>query len=291
MRFSVYAALLLSVALALAMPGLTRRLEPALRAKTLTASAVIAAATSTWALLLLAMALLTDTPIAEERRTVHPVPAIVSVAAVVLLTLVTHRAARVAQVRLGSARDLQRICALCNPSGELVVLSDPVPQAFAVAGRPGRILISSGLLRLTDPPELRVVLEHERAHLRHAHHRLRGLNELAAALNPLLRTSRDLVAFTVERWADEAAAERVGDRQLAARALAKVALAGAGSAPAASLAFHRNAVPARVKALQSPAVPSWPLLAVAALLPATLTAIVAGDATLAFARVAERLVS
>ena len=291
MRLSVYVALLLSLSLAVAMPGLTVRLSPALRAKTLTASAVIAAVTSTWALLLLALALLTETPLARERRTGYPVPAIVSIAAVVLLTLSMRRAMRVVQVRLSSAHALQRICDQCDPSGELVVLSDPVPQAFAVSGRPGRILISSGLLRLTNSRELRVVLEHERAHLRHAHHRLRGLTELAAALNPLLRSSREAVAFAVERWADEAAAETVGDRQLAARALAKVALAGTAITQATYLAFHRNAVPARVAALQSPAVPSWPLLAVAALAPATLTVFVAGDATLAFARVAERLVN
>jgi hypothetical protein len=48
---------------------------------------------------------------------------------------------------------------------------------------------------------------------------------VAAAANPLLRPLIDLVDTATERWADEEAALAVGDRELAARAVARAALA------------------------------------------------------------------
>ncbi len=135
------------------------------------------------------------------------------------------------------------------------------------------------------------MLAHERAHLRHRHHHLRGLAEFAAALNPLLASARDAVAYLVERWADEAAADDVGSRQQAAAALARVALTTATpSAPGLqALAFHRHAVVERVVALQAPRAPRRRILAAATLLLAGLTALCAADATLAFGRLTCRM--
>ena len=120
-----------------------------------------------------------------------------------------------------------------------------------------------------------MVLAHERAHLRQAHHLLRATTELAAALNPLLIPSRHAVAYLVERAADEAAADTVGSRTVAATAAAGT-----------QLAFHQHAVLDRVAALRIPPVNSVRPLAAACLAAALLTTGAAGDATLAFGRIA-----
>ena len=59
-----------------------------------------------------------------------------------------------------------------------VVLDDPRPAAYCVAGRPAAIVVTSGALAVLDQPQLEAVLAHERAHLaqrppraRHRHSR------------------------------------------------------------------------------------------------------------------------
>ncbi|MBX6766086.1 MAG: M48 family metalloprotease [Actinomadura rubrobrunea] len=104
-------------------------------------------------------------------------------------------------------------------------LDTEVPIAVAVPGRRGGVLLSRGLLTRLTARELQVVFEHERSHLRHRHHRYLAAGALAAALLPPLRALNDRLRLSVERWADEDAAEAVGDRRLVARTIAKVALA------------------------------------------------------------------
>jgi len=65
-RISVYLPLLLLLALPVATAQLAGRLAPALATRVLTASAVIAAAASTWGLTLLALALIARTPAVGE---------------------------------------------------------------------------------------------------------------------------------------------------------------------------------------------------------------------------------
>ena len=155
-------------------------------------------------------------------------------------------------MRAQTNRALREICRLCPAHGELAVLDNADAHAYAVPGRPGRILVSSGLLRAATPDDRRVVLAHERAHPVHRHHRLRALTELAAVLNPLLVPARSALAFLVERWADEAAAAVVGSRRQAAAALARIALTTSPSRFAPGiLAFHRESVVERVLALQA----------------------------------------
>jgi beta-lactamase regulating signal transducer with metallopeptidase domain len=126
---------------------------------------------------------------------------------------------------------------------------------------------------MLDAAERRVLLAHEAAHLRHRHHRHRALAGLIAAANPLLVTLPGAIHHLTERWADEEAAA-VADRDIAARTLARAALA-AGAADRRSpfdgvvQCFHRNGVPGRVRALLAGAPPRRPF---AALLLATLLA-------------------
>jgi Zn-dependent protease with chaperone function len=104
-----------------------------------------------------------------------------------------------------------------------VVLDDPRPAAYCVAGRPAAIVITSGALALLDPPQLRAVLAHERAHLAHGHAALATVTRgLAAAFPgvPLFATGRAEVERLTEMSADDTAARTAGRPTLAAALLA-----------------------------------------------------------------------
>ncbi len=138
-------------------------------------------------------------------------------------------------------------------AGDLTVLPDPGADAYALPGRPGRVVVTAGMLRSLDAREREVLLAHERAHLRGRHHLLIICADLAACLHPALRGLRAPLSFHLERWADESAASAVGDRRLAARAVGRAALAAsatpAAHRPAAALAASAGPVPRRVAAL------------------------------------------
>ncbi|HSY15650.1 MAG TPA: M56 family metallopeptidase [Jatrophihabitantaceae bacterium] len=167
------------------------------------------------------------------------------------LTAATVRAVRTMRVLVSATRAAK----LLHPAaGNLVLVQDDVPTAYSVAAASGgRIVVSTSMLRALAPPERRALLAHEAAHLRHRHYLYLHLTQLAAAGNPLLRPLVGVVAHTLERWADEDAATAVGDRRLAAHALARAALAGAGrpGAPGA-LAAAQSRVAERVGALLAP---------------------------------------
>ena len=290
MRISVYLPSLLSLALPVATPLLAGRLAPALATRVPTASAAIAAAASTWGLTLLALTLIARSPaVGEGPPTGDPVPTLVAALAMLVLVAGGLRAGRTARVRRHTEQDLRAVCDLSHAGAELAIIADATPHALAVPGRPGHILISTGLLRATSPEDRTVVLAHERAHLHHQHHRYRAIADLAAAVNPLLRPTRDAVAFLVERWADETAAAAIGSRQHTAASLAKVALLTTPATGSPLLAFHHHAVLERVRALQGPAAQSRPTLALAGTAPAAVTTLATGDATIAFLHMVSQL--
>jgi Zn-dependent protease with chaperone function len=169
----------------------------------------------------------------------QPVPDAVGIPAVLLSAAGLAVAGRTA-VRW--ARELRRA-----RDGAQRVVETGVPMAVAVPGRGGGVLVSRGLLRGLASEELRVVFEHEGSHLRHRHHRYLAAGAVAAALLPLRRLDGAL-RLAVERWADEDAAEAVGDRGLVARTIAKVALAQPAAARPA-LGFADSGVVRRVEAL------------------------------------------
>lgn len=284
MRISVYLPLLLAVALAGATPVLSARLAPAHAVRTLTTAAAVAGGCGTWGLTLLSVTLITDTPFAHETGAVaNPVPTATAIAATAMLVTTMCRAARTAWRRHRTHRSLRAICALCSTHGELAVVPDSAPSAFAVPGRPGRpgrILVSTGLLRIATATDRRVVLAHERAHLHHHHHRYRAVADLAAALNPLLRPTCAAVEYHVERWADETAAS-LTSRSATASSLTTIALAAASHTSSPTLAFHRHAVLQRVQALQSPPTRSTPGLSQFIAIAAVLTTLATADATMA----------
>ncbi|HTF53065.1 MAG TPA: M56 family metallopeptidase [Pseudonocardia sp.] len=290
MTVSVYIPVALSVLVAAISWLMAARLSPTRGTViTVVGAAVLCAAGTTWALVLLALSLLGFTTLAVEEATergvvlVQPVPGVVGVLAAVALTYGVVRVVRVARARWATRRELRKLCLSCAP-GELAVVPVAEPHAFAVPGRPGRVLVTQGLLALLDGKERRVVLAHERAHLAGRHHGLRATVEVCAAINPMLVPVREAVAFLVERSADEHAATVSGSREVTARALAKAALAEASGPRHAALGFIACAVSARVAALH--AAPPRPdrLLPGGFLLLGAGATVAAVQATLAFYR-------
>jgi Zn-dependent protease with chaperone function len=130
----------------------------------------------------------------------------------------------------------------------LIVLPHDEPFAVAMPLRGGRIVVSQGMLAVLNAGETRALLAHERAHLRHRHHMFLAAVGLSTVLNPLVFPLRSAVVFALERWADEVAAERLGDRRVVASAVAKAALASRRGSRFA-LAASGGPVPRRVSAL------------------------------------------
>jgi Zn-dependent protease with chaperone function len=92
---------------------------------------------------------------------------------------------------------------------ELVVVPSAEPVAFSIAGRPGQVIMSHGLIAALSDSELAAVLRHEVAHVRHRHQRyllLARVVEASLGLLPLVRRATAALRCAVERWADEAAA-------------------------------------------------------------------------------------
>lgn len=145
----------------------------------------------------------------------------------------------------------------------VVVVDTSQVFAYSVGGRAGQVVASRGLLDQMDSAERRVLFAHENAHLRFGHHRLLWVADIAA-LNPVMRPLRARLRFAVERAADEAAVEEVGDRALVAQTVGRVALLAFDQPTVQGLRIDGSGVVERVEALLSPAEVVLPARAVAA---------------------------
>ncbi|MFF7652621.1 M56 family metallopeptidase [Streptomyces sp. NPDC007983] len=282
MRVAVYIPLLLSLLAPLGARPLSERCEPRLATWLLTASALVLGAATTISLALLAVTGLIRFPqlagighwSAHTAQRDDPAELSVALFAGLLLGAAVLMAARMLwqRVRTLASAALE---AACMPTKDgLVVIEDEAPDAFAIPGLPGRVVVSTGMLRTLDETERHILLAHERAHLAAHHYAFVALTQLGAAANPLLRPLATAVTYTIERWADENAATATGDRERVARTVGKAALAahhGPGRAPGASLAILgrrtpltvAGPVPRRVAALLAPPFGRRPVLAAA----------------------------
>ncbi|GAA5013531.1 M56 family metallopeptidase [Kitasatospora paranensis] len=181
------------------------------------------------------------------------VPAGAAVLALIAVTALVSGAARRQYADLARAR---RTLHTATADGPLALLHDERADAYALPGRPGRIVVTTGMLDALPAAERAALLAHEHAHLAGRHHLFLALGEYAAAVHPALRGLRPALGFHLERWADESAAHAVGDRALTARAVGRAALAAARApgAPRPRLAAgaHGGPVPRRVAALLAP---------------------------------------
>ncbi|WP_030166449.1 M56 family metallopeptidase [Spirillospora albida] len=144
------------------------------------------------------------------------------------------------------------------PGGQVVVVDSAAVDAFAVPGRPGRVVATTAMRAALDDDQFAALVAHERAHLDAGHPRLVLLAELAGAAHPALWWVASRVLYLIERAADEQAAGAVGDRRTVATAIGAAALA-ASRAPAAPAPAHtsfarprRGAIPRRVGELLTP---------------------------------------
>ncbi|MEU6261014.1 M48 family metalloprotease [Streptomyces sp. NPDC047043] len=240
------------------------RLAPATALQVLTASALALAGACVAALgALVLTGLLTFPAFAALGELIHPLHTpsdyLVLPAAAAATGVLTLGALTLARSVFRQARALRaaRIQAGRRPAaGDLCVVDSPHPDAYALPGRPHRIVVTTAMLRSLQPAEREALFAHERAHNRAGHHYFLAAAELAAHCHPALRSVRDSVRLAAERDADEAAASAIGDRRLIATAIARAALAGHASpstrpdfAPAAAT----GPVPQRVAALLAPA--------------------------------------
>ncbi|MBL7259843.1 M56 family metallopeptidase [Paractinoplanes lichenicola] len=140
----------------------------------------------------------------------------------------------------------------------VAMIDDTRAEAFAVPGRPGRVVVTTGMRSALDDRQYDALLAHERAHLDSKHHRLVLLARLAAAAHPVFRWLTRRIEFLVERAADERAAEQVGDRRVVAKAIGAAALRAAHTrvglpmAPASHDLRSAGVVPRRVASLLAP---------------------------------------
>jgi Zn-dependent protease with chaperone function len=251
-----------SAVLALAAPWAGRRLPPRAASWLLASASVVAGGGWVAALGMLAFTLVSQFPaLAAEGgwspgvlAANNPVNWLFAAVCAAVLAVCTIRFAMVAWRQASVLVAARRQCRHLLAGGDLAVVEDPVPTAFALPGSPGRVVVSSGMLQVLTADERRALLAHERAHLRHRHHVFLLLLHLTAAVNPLLRPVSEAGGFALERWADEDAAAAVADRHLVARAVARAALA-ASHAPSPALAASGGPVPQRVQALLAPPPP------------------------------------
>jgi Zn-dependent protease with chaperone function len=141
-------------------------------------------------------------------------------------------------------------------AADTVVLDDPRPAAYCVAGRPAAIVVTTGSLAVLDRDQLDAVLAHERAHLACRHHVLTAIAQgLASAFPgvPVFTQGVAEVSRLTEMAADDAAARSAGRPALIA---ALLAIATGVPVPARSLGAAAFAVPARVERLLRPSRPA-----------------------------------
>ncbi|MGW0971555.1 M48 family metalloprotease [Streptomyces sp. NPDC002516] len=265
MLISVYVPLVVTAVLTVLAPPVARLLAPRPAVRALACAASVTTVGWMGSMALLAFTGVAQIPEVAEAgrwsvptlRAEDPVHLTVAVVSALVLTAQLVALGRAAVRRTRQILWARRECAAMTGDSELSVIDDDRPQAFALPGSPGRIVVSRGMLQCLAPAEREALLAHERAHLLHRHHHFQTLWHLTAAANPLLRPLAAAGGFALERWADEDAAARVGDRAVVARAVGRAALAAAArpSGTTGALAATGGAVPQRVRALLAPPPP------------------------------------
>lgn len=232
MHIVIYLPLAVSLLAALSARWIAGRLEPRTATWLLTGSALLLAGATGAALAALAATVVGQLPLlaaighwsvrALQRN--DPTSVSLAVGACILLGGAVAAACRAGFCRARALATAAGTARYLPCVGQLAVLDDPEPDAYAVPGLPGRIVVTSGMLDALDDRERQVLVAHERAHLAAGHYLFVTAAHLAAAANPLLRPVESAVRYAVERWADEYAAGRLGDRRVAAVTIGKAAV-------------------------------------------------------------------
>lgn len=250
MSASLAFPLLASLAIAGAATAVHRRLPPRLAARVATIGLVVVTLAALPTALVVAITFVAHVPVlglgfqwcARAFGLHGSVPVWVGIPVVALLAIGAIRTVRL-------LRDHRRL--RLDAPRPVHVTHSRTPYAVTLPGRAGQVVISTALNDMLDDDERRVVLAHEEAHGRYRHDRYLLVAELAAAALPPLRAMARRVNYSIERWADEAAAASCGDRRLVAITLGRVAL---HANPATVSGFAGLGVAARMSALLAPPV-------------------------------------
>jgi Zn-dependent protease with chaperone function len=247
-----FVALPLVVTLGVALAGSRRldRLRPATAARcsvVLLAAVAVATVPTLWLIGLSGLAHMGfHNPVIDWSHHLlpdyRPFGAIIGVASLIAALAGTIRAGRV----LAHHHRLR-----CTDTYPVEFIDTAEVYAYTLPGPARTIAISEGLRNALDDNEFDVVLAHEQAHARHRHDRFKLLALVTTAFIPPIAPVMARLDFYLERWADEEALDHTGaDRRLAARTIAKVALASPSPQPALGIADH--GVAARATALLQP---------------------------------------
>lgn len=244
--------LLVTVSVAAVATSAHRRLPPRLATRFVTIALVLVVVAALPTALVVAVAFLAHVPVvgfgfewcAQAMGLHGSVPAWLGGPVVVLIAVGAVRAVRL----LRQHRALR-----VEHTRPIHVAHSHKPYAVTLPGRAGQIVISTAMVELLNEDEQRIVVAHERAHAHYRHDRYLLAAELAAAVLPPLRALAKRVNYSIERWADEAAAAACGDRRLVAITLGKVALQ---TNPPTVAGFSGLGVASRMGALLEPPVPN-----------------------------------
>lgn len=133
------------------------------------------------------------------------------------------------------------------------VLDHPVPVAYCLPGLRSRLVVSAGVLDALDPPGVRAVLAHERAHLRERHDLVVLPFVAWGATAPFVRgmvCAQLAVAALIEMRADDVASCHVAPTTLTG-ALRSMG----GATPAAALSSFTDALDHRLVRISAPPAP------------------------------------
>lgn len=185
--------------------------------------------------LLSACGLAADAPAGGSVPTLTDVLVLAAPVAIVLLPLGwLVRCAWLARRARQRHLDMLTLVGEPAPEYDATVVDHGVPAVYCLPGRCRRVVITRGALDVLSEPQLRAVLEHERAHIEGRHHLLHvladGFSRAFPGL-PLARHAKEQTALLVEMIADDRAL-RFHPREELATAMCEVA---AGRAPQAAL--------------------------------------------------------
>lgn len=197
-HLAVYLPLLFPVPAAWAAGPLAERLEPRLATWLLTASALALAALSCAALGVLLVAGVVRLPLAalvgdwsvSTVRAGDPVSTVEAVVAGLVLAVALSAGMRMLWWRMRALAGAVFEAACLPGADRVVVMADAAPDAYAIPGLPGRIVVSTGMLEALDDADREAMLAHESAHLACHHYAFVAIAQLAATCNPLLRPDR-----------------------------------------------------------------------------------------------------
>lgn len=251
----VYAPLLLSILSPMVARRMTTSSSPAVAVRAVVVVAAVTTIAYVGSMTMLSLTLMDDVPplrAFDHRADLNlpkPVPGWLALSAALVLLVGSVRLVREVVAR---RRVVTGLRASGRPHDGLAIANMSEPFAVAVPGRPGHVLVTTGMLRALDGVDRRVLLAHENSHLTRRHHACVAAVAYAAAINPLLSRMTAAVIYLVERTADEDAAVEVGDRNAVARAVAKASLAASGNRFVHVLGLHGSKASDRLRAIAAP---------------------------------------